>query len=773
MEKYAKIIKDAYINNNLFFSRFLLNYEEKYGEIDEKLKEKIHKLEKDKSNEKLIDEISQILENYVKQYEIRIVDMTLREWDQAPWWWMNRFEKAILALYLKEAWIDVIELWFAANPADYHNINYILNNIWDWTNENDPYLSSLCRAHIWDVTKAIELLKRYDKPRIHIFYATSEKHMEAKVWEKAKKQGLDKEDYIIKSFLIALDKALELKKIKTNFELEVSFEDAWNTKKENLLKLSKIMIDRARLEDTKLIINLPSTLWDKTSQEMFEIFAYVHKWLLEYYKDYTNWELSAHNHNDNAEALAVSMAWVRWWAKNVETSLLGLWEWAGNTQTHTFFNKISEDWDKLWFDFLEIYKSSKAKMNLVWACSRLLENMFLVDLYTLMPYIWEYVHKNSSWVHAANWEVYRTTDSVEKYWAEAPKEFFSSRWGTNQVSKILKNFKINFDEETDSFKKIYILRIQREAEMVKTLYPATMYAIYQELKWNFKIKKILANKQELTVRIKVLDQELELVWQMEEENWQIAWIVNAINHFLWKNTQFDLLKVPKNRAITPLRKIINDFRNSWEYLKIPKLDEKIDKIIKESEIFELIKEFYYEIDMFYSLLYDFKSLKSDTFINEQEINYLQNFLNLKVKNVDEITYYINKFINLKNSLDKIIYEKNLTKKVFDEIFDKNKEIISKFNLQESYQKSKIKLSQYLEDKESFDNMCEQDGIVYVECKLNKRIVNSQAISKSLTKATVKAIIYAALKDIEEKIIYEKMKINNKNITDESKYFLHG
>lgn len=755
MAKDIKFIKDAYLNNHSFFLKFLLNYKEKYGLIDKTLEEKIHLLEKKRSNTRLLDEIADILRKYVKQQKIRVVDMTLREWDQAPWGWLNRFEKAILALYLKEAWVNVIELWFAANPADYHNINYILNNFWDWANDKDPYLSILCRAHVGDVSKAIELLKRYNKPRIHIFYATSEKHMEVKVWEKAKQQGLGKEQYIIKNFLIAIDSALELKKNKPKFELEISFEDAWNTQKEKLLEFAKIMIDRAREENTKIIINLPSTLWDKTAEEMYEIFIYVHRWLLEYYKDYLNWELSAHNHNDNAEALSSSIACVRWWAKNIETSLLGVWEWAWNTPTHIFINKIIEDWRKLWLDFLETYQIQNIKINLIWAVSRLFRRMYFLDLYQLTPYIWEYVHKNSSWVHIRNSEVYRTEDSVEKYWWEKPKNFFSARGSIAQVSQMLKNFGVNFEDESDSFKKIFILKIQREAEKVKTLYPAVMYAIYQQLKWNFKVEKIFVRGKVLILRVDIFDQKVELVWQMEKKNWEIDWIVNALNDFLWKNAKFTLLKTPEKKTINSLRKIVNDLRYSWSYLKIPQIDKRIDKIIKEAEIFELIQDFYYKVEMYYLLLSEAKALNFNTDEKNKEIDFLQSFLGINVMNTNQIVAYIRKVKKLKDSLDEIIYGKNLTKKMFENILSKNREIIKKYHWWVLYQESKNNIFRYLDSRENSNVIWGQDHVVYIECELNKKIINAHAVSKSLMQATVESVIYASLKFIEDRILSKK------------------
>lgn len=749
-KNYREIIEKKYAWNDKFFLRILSNYEQKYWNISDETRRKILELEFNKSKEdepKKVNEIIDSLINYVKEIYIRIIDMTLREWDQAPWWWMNRFEKAIIALYLKEAWIDVIELWFAANPADYHNIKYILKHIWDWTWIDDPYLSTLCRANIWDVEKAIELFRDYNKPRIHVFYATSEKHMEAKVREKAKQQGLKKEEFIIQSFIIALEKALELKKIQSNFELEVSFEDAGNTKKENLLKLSKIMINKAKEHDTKIIINLPSTLWDKTSQEIADMFRYVYRWLLDYYKDYTNWELSTHNHNDNAEALWTSLEAIRSWATNVETSLLGLGEWAWNTQTHTFFNKINKDWEKLWIDFLEIYKNNKWKINILWATSRLFEKMFWVNLNSITPYIWEYVHINSSWIHWANWEVYRTENSIDNYGAQKPKEFFSSRWWTNQIAKILKNYNIDFENDTDIFKKIYILRIQREAEIVTTLYPATLYAIYQELKWNFSINEIITEWDKLKVSLNIYGKEIKFVWDMKNENWHITWIMKAISNYLWSDTKFDLTKVPTNKAIIPYRKVINDFRKSWNYLEGLSIDTELDKVIIESEKFEILKDFYYKIYMLHMVLDSYNSLTKQEKITEKWICFLKD---ISEEDDSKINKYIEDFENLKNFLEEMIYQNRIEIESFKEIKSKYATIFDKFGLNNEYEESRKNLENYLNDENTFNNMFGQTWVVYIEAELNWKNINSQAVSKSLTNATIKAIIFSALKEIEKK-----------------------
>lgn len=757
-ESIINYFKSQYIANSIKFSQFLLTRNEKFPNIWKEDIDLIRNIEDWKIDQKYLDEVFSRISKYINEYDVRIVDVTLREWDQAPGGWMNKFEKAIIALLLKEAWIDVIEVWFAANPADYYNIDYILNHIWDRSDRNAPYLSTLCRATISDVEKAKELLKRYKKPRIHIFYATSEKHMDSKVAKKAEKAWITKEQYVINSFLQSLDSAIELKSIQNLLEIEVSFEDAWNTDNNKLLELSKIMIDKWIENNVKIIINLPSTLWDKTWNEVYDMFSSVHKWLYEKYWDWKwIWELSTHNHNDNAEALTCAIEAVKWWATNVETSILWLWEWAWNTQTHIFLNKINETWHILWVNHLENYTNNKIKIQELWVVSRIIKSMLKIDQNTIVPYVWEFVHKNTSWVHAANWDVYRTMDSIEKYWWEKPTEFFSSRWWTNQVTSILSYYWVDFSKESINFRNSYVLKIQRLAEVVKTLYPATMYAIYKEMKKEFSIKSIKRVKNDLIIKLKVNWKDIDINWIIDKENWQIAWLIYWINDFIWKNHQFDLLDVPRNMVVTPLRKIISDYK--WEKIFEDKeLYNEIIKIVWESEIYYLLADFYIKIESIYTLL---TSLKHSliTIIDDKnneliknEIKFIYNSIWVSNMWLVEVEENLNNLNLIKNELNKIVFSIDNLNNIlenYDNIFDKFETIITKYDLLEEYYSWKNNILGYIESKANFDNTFWQKWVVYVEVAMNSRKINSVAISNDLWEATAKAIIYSALPEIEK------------------------
>jgi len=113
--------------------------------------------------------------NTIKE-EIKIVDVTLREWDQAPLTSFNAKEKSIIALMLSQLWVDVIEVWFRASRADFENISKVAEIMQD----RDTIISSLWRSVESDTIASLNALKTVKNPRIHIFLAMSKDHISKK-----------------------------------------------------------------------------------------------------------------------------------------------------------------------------------------------------------------------------------------------------------------------------------------------------------------------------------------------------------------------------------------------------------------------------------------------------------------------------------------------------------------------------------------------------------------------------------------------------------------
>ena len=94
--------------------------------------------------------------------EIKINDVTLREWDQAPLTSFNKDEKKIIALMLQELWVDNIEAWFAASRWDRENILGVFEVI----DSDGPIVATLWRATSEDTEASLNVMKGYKNARI-------------------------------------------------------------------------------------------------------------------------------------------------------------------------------------------------------------------------------------------------------------------------------------------------------------------------------------------------------------------------------------------------------------------------------------------------------------------------------------------------------------------------------------------------------------------------------------------------------------------------------
>lgn len=774
LQSFVEYLKEEFKKDPQLFLDFVHNYRKKHWPIDKEFSELAtsvqEAIDNDKSIEEYIERMGPAIQKYAKETYIRVVDVTLREWDQAPGGWMNKFQKAAMAMYLKAAGLDVIELWFAANPADYDNIKYILQHIGNGAGHDDPYLSTLCRSNRGDIERAKELFRVYKKPRIHIFYATSESHLKSKVAKSSELNQSQSLETVKKSFLDSIDCALELADVQPNMELEISFEDAANTYKETLKKLAIDMIKKWREKNIHVIINLPSTLWDKVAWEVWDMFQYVNKWLEEHFWDYINWSLSTHNHNDNATAISSSWAAVEWWATNVETTVLWLWEWAGNTPTHIFVNQLINEWYKYGTKFLERFHNTRASQKLVWHVSRFIEDLMNIDLNKIIPYIWEYVYLNSSWVHNANADVYRSIANVAKYGWKMPDEFFSSRWWTKQVGEILSRYSVVFFDETPNFRSNFMVRIQREAEIVKFLYPSRIFAIYQEMKQSFSITSIIREEKMLKISLQVQWETIDLKWNMWE-NGVVDGVVNALNNYLWEGV-VDCW-APELRAVVPLRKTVQKFMSGLDgetIQSIQAISSKVDQIVTESERYHMIEGFVWIIDTYHGFLRTLKycneqlGTQSNKLTDEQrtalvaEKTDIESILSYRFNGSYEefnLDNALIAFSDLRKGINEVISGDKEMKDI-DEKLWKCKDIINDPDIQNHFTSSLRQLTSYNQWQVKFSEMASQTWIAQTTVRVWWNDIKSIAYGRDLWDDTIRSIIYAALPEI-----IKKQKIDHK------------
>jgi 2-isopropylmalate synthase len=234
---------------------------------------------------------------------IRIFDTTLRDGEQAPGCSMTLSEKLRVAKALSELRVDIIEAGFpAASPGDFESVRAIADRNFG------PTICGLARCNPADIEKVYEAVKGADNHRIHVFVATSAIHREHKL-------KMAKEE-IIKS-------AVEAVKLAREFvdDVEFSPEDASRTE---LAYLAEVVT--AAIEAGATTVNIPDTVGYTVPAEFDRLFRY----LKDNVPEIDDVVLSVHCHNDLGMAVANSLAAVNAGARQIECTINGIGERAGN-----------------------------------------------------------------------------------------------------------------------------------------------------------------------------------------------------------------------------------------------------------------------------------------------------------------------------------------------------------------------------------------------------------------------------------------------------------
>ena len=235
--------------------------------------------------------------------QIKIFDTTLRDGEQAPGCSMTIREKLRIAKALSDLKVDIIEAGFpAASPGDFEAVKAIAG-------ENfGPTICGLARCNAEDIEKVHAAVKGADRHRIHVFVATSAIHREYKL-------KMAKEE-IIKSAVGAVSQARALCD-----DVEFSPEDASRTE---LAYLAEVVT--AAIEAGATTVNIPDTVGYTVPAEFDRLFRY----LKDNVPGIDAVTLSVHCHNDLGMAVANSLAAVAAGARQIECTINGIGERAGN-----------------------------------------------------------------------------------------------------------------------------------------------------------------------------------------------------------------------------------------------------------------------------------------------------------------------------------------------------------------------------------------------------------------------------------------------------------
>ncbi len=232
-----------------------------------------------------------------------IFDTTLRDGEQSPGASMTQEEKIRIARQLEKMKVDVIEAGFpAASPGDFSSVNAIAGLI------KDSIVCGLARANPDDVGKAGEALKKSDSSRIHTFIATSPIHMKSKLRMSS--------DQVVEHAVAAVTQARQY-----TDDVEFSPEDAGRSEFDFLCHIIEKVINAGANT-----INIPDTVGYNLPGQ----FGSLIQRLIEAIPNSDKVIFSVHCHNDLGLAVANSLSAVMAGARQVECTINGLGERAGN-----------------------------------------------------------------------------------------------------------------------------------------------------------------------------------------------------------------------------------------------------------------------------------------------------------------------------------------------------------------------------------------------------------------------------------------------------------
>jgi 2-isopropylmalate synthase len=236
--------------------------------------------------------------------KVDIFDTTLRDGEQVPGCGLNKEEKVIIARALEQLGVDVIEAGFPiSSPGDFESVKAIAENL------KEPTICALSRAVEKDITTAAEAIKSAVKPRIHTGLGTSDQHIFTKL--KTTRENV-------------IERGVKAVKLARKYVGDVEFyaEDAGRTENEYLAKVIEAVVAAGAT-----VVNIPDT----TGYCLPEEYGQKIKYLVDNVKGIENVTISTHCHNDLGLATANSIAGVQNGARQVECTINGCGERAGNT----------------------------------------------------------------------------------------------------------------------------------------------------------------------------------------------------------------------------------------------------------------------------------------------------------------------------------------------------------------------------------------------------------------------------------------------------------
>ena len=278
----------------------------------------------------------------MQQNRVSIFDTTLRDGEQSPGCSMNLTEKVRMANKLQELGVDIIEAGFPiASEGDFAAVRAVAAQC------KDVKVAALCRTAEQDVARAAEALKYAARPRIHTFCATSDIHLEHKL-KKTRAEVIEMTRTAVKMARSYAD------------DVEFSAEDATRSDIDYLCEVLDVAVDAGAS-----VLNVPDTVGYTTPMEYTRLVQQVSERVV---RD-RDVIISVHCHNDLGLAVANSLAAIEAGARQVECTINGIGERAGNASLEEIVMALHVRADRLPFetgiDTRELYPTSQLLSSIV------------------------------------------------------------------------------------------------------------------------------------------------------------------------------------------------------------------------------------------------------------------------------------------------------------------------------------------------------------------------------------------------------------------------
>ena len=377
---------------------------------------------------------------------IAIFDTTLRDGEQSPGCSMNLDEKLLMARQLEALGVDVIEAGFpVASDDDFAAVQAIARSC------RKPIIAGLCRAIPKDIERAWEALREAARPRIHTFVATSDLHLAYKL-QKTRAEGLE-----------MVRAGVRLAKSFTP-DVEFSAEDATRSDWDYLVDVLTVAI-----QEGATVLNIPDTVGYTVPDEYSRLIRH----LKEKVPGIEGVTISVHCHNDLGLGVANSLAAVAAGARQVECTINGIGERAGNAALEEVVMALSVRRDAMPFE-------TAIRKELLFRTSQALANITGVEVQPNKAIVGRNAFAHESGIHQHGMLSHRSTYEImtpESVGVRRSSLVLGKHSGRHALAKRFEELGYELDRaELDKAYKLFT----KLSDQKKEIYDEDLLAIVQD-----------------------------------------------------------------------------------------------------------------------------------------------------------------------------------------------------------------------------------------------------------------------------------------------------